>query len=335
MRLEDSILLKVVNLRKYFEIKRGLFSKPLMVKAVDGVSFELGKGEAISLVGESGSGKTTLAKTILRLYEPTDGTLIFNGKDITHLNAKNLMWYRKTVQLVQQDPFGSLPYFLTIREILEEPLRIHKIGDERSRDELVYKALENVRLLPAEDFLPKYPHMISGGQAQRVAIARALILQPELIVADEPVSMLDASVRVEILMLLRELQENRKISFIYVTHDLSTSRYFSDKIFIMYAGHIVEKAATLEILREPLHPYTIALFEAIPDPDPSNVRRRRKTPVGEPPSLLDPPLGCRFHPRCPHAKDICRKKEPPEVEVSKLHTVKCWLFAQEDSEGGA
>ncbi|MEM3660309.1 MAG: ABC transporter ATP-binding protein [Thermoproteota archaeon] len=334
MRLEDSILLKVVNLRKYFEIKRGLFSKPLMVKAVDGVSFELGKGEAISLVGESGSGKTTLAKTILRLYEPTDGTLIFNGKDITHLNAKNLMWYRKTVQLVQQDPFGSLPYFLTIREILEEPLRIHKIGDERSRDELVYKALENVRLLPAEDFLPKYPHMISGGQAQRVAIARALILQPELIVADEPVSMLDASVRVEILMLLRELQENRKISFIYVTHDLSTSRYFSDKIFIMYAGHMVEKAATLEILREPLHPYTTALFEAIPDPDPSNIRRRRKTPVGEPPSLLDPPPGCRFHPRCPHAKDICRKKEPPEVEVSEQHTVKCWLFAQ-DSEGVA
>ncbi|MCX8184101.1 MAG: ABC transporter ATP-binding protein [Crenarchaeota archaeon] len=330
--MEDSILLKVVDLRKYFEIKRGLFSKPLVVKAVDGVSFELKEGEAISLVGESGSGKTTLAKTILRLYEPTDGTLFFNGKDITHLNTKNLMWYRKTVQLVQQDPFGSLPYFLTIREILEEPLRIHKVGDERSRDELVRKALENVRLLPADDFLPKYPHMISGGQAQRVAIARALILQPKLIVADEPVSMLDASVRVEILMLLRELQENKKISFIYVTHDLSTSRYFSDKIFIMYAGHMVEKADTQEILREPLHPYTKALFEAIPDPDPLNVKRRRKTPAGEPPSLLDPPPGCRFHPRCPHAKDVCRRKEPPEVKVSELHTVKCWLFSQ-DSEG--
>ncbi len=331
--MEDSILLKVVNLRKYFEIKHGLFSKPLVVKAVDGVSFELRKGEAISLVGESGSGKTTLGKTILRLYESTEGNLFFNGKDITRLNAKNLMWYRKAVQLIQQDPFGSLPYFLTIQEILEEPLRVHKIGDKKSRDELVRKALENVRLLPADDFLPKYPHMISGGQAQRVAIARALILQPELIVADEPVSMLDASVRVEILMLLRELQENKKISFIYVTHDLSTSRYFSDKIFIMYAGHIIEKADTQEILREPLHPYTKALFEAIPDPDPLNVKRRRKTPTGEPPSLIDPPPGCRFHPRCPHAKDICRRKEPPEVKVSELHAVKCWLFSQEDSKG--
>jgi len=333
--LMNDALLKVMDLRKYFEIKRGLFSKSLVVKAVDGVSFQLSKGEAVSLVGESGSGKTTLGKTILRLYEPTQGALVFKGKDITHLDAKNLLWYRRAAQLIQQDPFGSLPYFLTIREILEEPLKIHKIGDERSRGEMVYKVLENVRLLPAEDFLPKYPHMISGGQAQRVAIARALILQPELIVADEPVSMLDASVRIEILTLLRELQENRKISFIYITHDLSTTRYFSDKIFIMYGGHIVEKADTQMILKEPLHPYTKALFEAIPDLDPSNVKRRRKTPPGEPPSLLDPPPGCRFHPRCPHAMDVCRREEPPEVEASETHKVKCWLYSQKNPKGVA
>jgi peptide/nickel transport system ATP-binding protein len=329
----DDTLLKVTDLRKYFEIKQSLFSKALVLKAVDGVSFQLSRGEAVSLVGESGSGKTTLGKTILRLYEPTQGTLVFKGRDITHLSTKNLMWYRRAVQLVQQDPFGSLPYFLTIREILEEPLKIHKIGDERSRSEMIYKALENVRLLPAEDFLPKYPHMISGGQAQRVAIARALILQPELIIADEPVSMLDASVRIEILTLLRELQENNKISFIYITHDLSTTRYFSDKIFIMYGGQIVEKADTQTILREPLHPYTKALFEAIPDLDPLNVKKRRKTPPGEPPSLLDPPPGCRFHPRCPYAMDICKVKEPPEVEVSEQHKVKCWLYSQENSKG--
>jgi len=318
-------LLEVKNLRKWFEIRKGFLAKPLYVKAVDGVTFELDRGEAVSLVGESGSGKTTLGKTILRLYEPTDGKMIFDGKDITHLDAKNILWYRRQTGLVQQDPFGALPPHMTIYRILEEPLIIHGFKNRHERREMIYRALEEVRLTPIEDFAPKYPHMLSGGQMQRVAIARALILRPKLIIADEPVSMLDASVRIEILTLLRDLQEKYKISFIYITHDLATTRYFSEWIYIMYAGHIVERAPTRRLLDNPLHPYTKALLAAIPDPDPENRKRYREVPPGEPPSLVNPPPGCRFAPRCPYATEKCNK-EPPEVEVEKNHWVKCWLF---------
>jgi len=320
-------LLKVENLKKWFEIKKGLFSPTLYVRAVDGVSFQLLSGEAISLVGESGSGKTTLGKTILRLYEPTSGKLYFEGKDITHLDDKNSLWYRRETALIQQDPFGALAPHFTIYRILEEPLIIHGFKDKRERRELVYRALREVRLVPEEDFAHKYPHMLSGGQMQRVAVARAIILRPKLIIADEPVSMLDASVRVEILNLLHELQNRNKISFIYITHDLATTRYFSEWIFIMYAGHIVEKARTKELLKKPLHPYTKALLAAIPDPDPENRKQFRDVPPGEPPSLVNPPPGCRFAPRCPYATDVCRK-EPPEIEVEKEHWVKCWLYKE-------
>ncbi|RLE69765.1 MAG: oligopeptide ABC transporter ATP-binding protein, partial [Thermoprotei archaeon] len=226
-------LLKVENLCKWFEVRKSLFSKPLYLKAVDNVSFELSKGEAVSLVGESGSGKTTLGKTILRLLEPTKGRILFEGKDVTHLKDKELMWYRRETSLVQQDPYGAMPTFMNVYRILEEPLLIHKVGTKEDRREMIFRALEEVRLTPIEDFAFKYPHMLSGGQLQRVAIARALILRPKLVIADEPVSMLDASVRVEILTLLRELQEKRRISFIYITHDLSTTRYFSEWIYIM------------------------------------------------------------------------------------------------------
>ena len=317
-------LLRVENLCKWFEVRRGLFSKPLYLKAVDNVSFELMRGEAVSLVGESGSGKTTLGRTILRLLEPTKGRIIFDGKDITHLKPKELMWYRREASLVQQDPYGALPSFMNIYRILEEPLLIHKVGDREERRERIFKALEEVRLTPVEDFAFKYPHMLSGGQLQRVAIARALILRPKLVIADEPVSMLDASVRIEILTLMRELQEKRRISFIYITHDLSTTRYFSEWIYIMYAGHMVERAPTSVLLKNPMHPYTKALLSAIPDPDPENRKRFREVPPGEPPSLIDPPPGCRFAPRCPFATEKC-KEEPPEVEVESNHWVKCWL----------
>ena len=320
-------LLYVENLKKYFEIKRGLFGRKGYVKAVDGVSLSLGRGESISIVGESDCGKTTLGKTILRLYEPTDGKIIFDGRDITHLKWKELRWYRRETGLVQQDPFGALPPFMTVKRILEEPLIIHKIRSREEREERIHRALERVKLTPIEDFIGKYPHMLSGGQQQRLVIARAIILEPKLIIADEPVSMLDASVRIEILKLLQDLQEKYHLSIIYITHDLSTTRYFSDRINIMYAAHIVESAETREILDNPMHPYTKALLNVIPDPDPSNRFIIKEVPSGEPPSLINPPRGCRFNPRCPSfMKGLCDVKEPPIIEVSKNHYVKCWLY---------
>ena len=320
-------LLQIENLKKYFEIKRGLFGRKGYVKAVDGVSLSLDRGESISIVGESGCGKTTLGKTILRLYEPTDGKIIFDGRDITHLKWKELRWYRRETGLVQQDPFGALPPFMTVKRILEEPLIIHKIRSREEREERIHRALERVKLTPIEDFIGKYPHMLSGGQQQRLVIARAIILEPKLIIADEPVSMLDASVRIEILKLLQDLQEKYHLSIIYITHDLSTTRYFSDRINIMYAAHIVESAETREILDNPMHPYTKALLNVIPDPDPSNRFIIKEVPSGEPPSLINPPRGCRFNPRCPSfMKGLCDVKEPPIIEVSKNHYVKCWLY---------
>ncbi|MEM2442280.1 MAG: ABC transporter ATP-binding protein [Candidatus Bathyarchaeia archaeon] len=324
--MENNCLLEVINLKKYFEVKKGFFSKPLYIKAVDGVSFSLKRGETIALVGESGSGKTTLGKTILGIYSPTSGKIIFKGRDLSNLKPNELPLYRRKVQLIQQDPFGSIPYFFPIYRVLEEPLIVNKIGNREERRKLIYDALMSVRLLPVEDFYSKYPHMLSGGQLQRVAIARALVIEPELIVADEPVSMLDASVKVEVLALLRELQEKRKISFIYITHDLSTIKYFSEKIFIMYAGQIVEKADREGLFKNPLHPYTQALLKAIPDIDPNNRKKFREVASGEPPSLINPPSGCRFNPRCPYVTDKCRVEEPPEIEVLLNHSVKCWLY---------
>lgn len=325
--MSDNTILSVADLCKWFELKKGIFGRAGYVKAVDGVTFDLKRGEAVSLVGESGSGKTTLGKTILRLYKPTSGKIIFDGRDITNLKGKDLLWYRRETGLVQQDPFGALPPFMTVRRILEEPLTIHKVkGSERLQR--VRRALEEVRLTPIEDFINKYPHMLSGGQQQRLVIARATILNPKLIVADEPVSMLDASVRIEILTLLKELQKRHNLTVIYITHDLSTTRYFSEWIYIMYAGKIVEKARTKELLKNPLHPYSRALLNTIPDPDPENRFKIRDVPPGEPPSLINPPEGCRFHPRCVHSIDgTCNKKDPPEIEAKKDHLVRCWLYA--------
>lgn len=326
--MSDTALLSVKDLRKWFELRKGIFGKAGYVKAVDGVSFDLKIGEAISLVGESGSGKTTLGKTILRLYKPTSGKIIFNDRDITNPGSKHLMWYRRETGLVQQDPFGALPPFMNIRRILEEPLIIHKIKDSSERVERIHKALEEVRLLPIEDFINKYPHMLSGGQQQRVVIARAILLNPKLLIADEPVSMLDASVRIEILTLSKELQEKHDLTVIYITHDLSTTRYFSEWIYIMYAGKIVEKAKTKELLKNSFHPYTKALLKATPDPDSENRFVLRDVPPGEPPNLINPPKGCRFHPRCIYVKKgLCNEKEPPEIEIEKDHFVKCWLYA--------
>ncbi len=324
---QDESLLSVRNLRTEFELRRWVFARAGFVRAVDSVSFELKRGEAIAVVGESGCGKSSLAKTILGLYRPAQGEVIFSGRNLAELNGRDLRWYRSQVGYVQQDPYGALPPFMPVRRILEEPLIVNRAGNKIERERRIREVLEEVRLTPVEDLLPKFPHMLSGGQQQRVVIARAMILRPKLLVADEPVSMLDASVRVEILELLHGLQRAHDLGVIYITHDLSSVRHFSERIFVMYAGKIIEKAAVHELIYNPLHPYTKALLAAIPDPDPENASTFKNVPPGEPPSLVQPPSGCRFHPRCPEfMKGLCEVKDPLEFEPRPEHFVMCWLY---------
>lgn len=320
------MLLEVKDLKTWFPVKRGLFSPVRYVKAVDGVTFSLEKGEVLAVIGESGSGKTTLGRTVLRLVKPTSGRIVFEGKDITFVEESGLRWYRFATAMIFQDPFSSLNPYHTVQYILEEPLILRGVPP-RERYERVVKALEEVRLTPPEDFLKKYPHMLSGGQRQRIGIARALITRPRFIVADEPVSMLDVSIRAEILSLIRSLQSKYGITMIYITHDIATAKYLADKILVMYAGKMVEYGPFRDVIKEPLHPYTQALIEALPDPDPTNRFRIRKVPPGEPPSLLNPPSGCRFHPRCPaKIEKKCDLQEPQLVEARRGHFVACWLY---------
>jgi peptide/nickel transport system ATP-binding protein len=315
------------RLRMWYAVRPGLFSKPRYVKAVDDVSISIGRGETLAIVGESGSGKTTLGRTLLRLLKPTGGELLFDGRDITQAKDSELLWFRRRTSIVLQDPFSSLNPYHNVKFIVEEPLIINGVSP-RERDEMVHRALEEVKLTPVSDYLYKYPHQLSGGQRQRVAIARAIVTRPDFIVADEPVSMLDASVRVEILTILKSIQERDKIAFAYITHDISTAKYFSDKILVMYAGKMAEIGPYRDVIKEPHHPYTQALIEAIPDPDPKNRFSERKVVGGEPPNLANPPSGCRFHPRCPFAMDICRREEPPMIEVKKGIHVACWLYVK-------
>ena len=325
---DNGKLLQVQDLHTWFELRRWGFGRAGFVHAVDGVNFELGKSEAVAFVGESGCGKTSLAKTILGIHKPTKGRIVFEGTDLTALSAKEMRQHRSEVGFVQQDPYGALPPFMNVERILEEPLIINKVGDEKERKQRILDALREVKMMPAEDFLPKFPHQLSGGQQQRIVIARAMILRPKLIVADEPVSMLDASVRVEILMLLRALQQEHHLAVSYITHDLSTVRYFAERIFVMYAGKIIEKALVDDLLRIPMHPYTLALLTAIPDPDYHNATVFKEIPPGEPPSLVHPPAGCRFHPRCAKMiKGVCDVDMPPEFEPQPKHFVECWLYS--------
>lgn len=322
----NGAMLQIRDLRVWFELRRFGFGRAGWVRAVDGVNFDLLHGEAIAIVGESGCGKSTLMKTILGLYQPTDGKVSVQGDAVGKLGSVGLKEYRSKIGYVQQDPFGALPPFMTVRAILEEPLAINNVPVHERADR-IKKAMVEVKLTPVDDFLGKFPHMLSGGQQQRVVIARAMILQPALIVADEPVSMLDASVRVEILKLLRALQESHNLAVIYITHDLSTVRYFSERIFVMYAGKLVEKAPVLSLLRNPEHPYTHALLAASVDPDARNASSLREVPPGEPPSLVHPPSGCRFHPRCPkRIEGLCAEEEPPEFESHPGHLTACWLY---------
>ncbi len=320
-------LLQIQDLHVWFELRKFGLGHAGYVRAVDGVDFTLHSGEAIGVVGESGCGKSTLMKTILGLNRPTQGDVIFAGENLKALSVREMRAYRSLVGYVQQDPYGALPPFMNLQRILEEPMIINGVKSKSDRLERIHKVLTEVKMTPVEDFMEKFPHMLSGGQQQRVVIARAMIMEPKLIVADEPVSMLDASVRVEILKLLRGLQDSHDLAVIYITHDLSTVRYFSERIFVMYAAKLVEKAKVDDLLRNPLHPYTHALLEATSDPDYKNALTYKEVPPGEPPSLIDPPTGCRFHPRCPHAiEGLCEVEVPPEFEPEPVHQVACWLY---------
>ncbi len=319
--------LSIQDLHVWFELRKFGFGRAGYVHAVDGVSFDLDQGKALAIVGESGCGKTTLMKTILGLYMPVKGDVVYKGNRLSEYSKADMRWYRSQVGFVQQDPYGALPPFMNVQRILEEPLIINGVKDKEERLERIHKVFEEVKMTPVEEFLPKFPHMLSGGQQQRVVIARAMILNPKLLVADEPVSMLDASVRVEILNLLRGLQEKHHLAVIYITHDLSTVRYFSEYIYVMYAGEIVEKATGDDLLKNPCHPYTLALLSATSDPDAKNVEKFQDVPPGEPPSLVKPPEGCRFHPRCKKMiPGLCDVESPPEFQPIKGHLVSCWLF---------
>lgn len=307
-----------------------MFSASAFVRAVDGVSLKIRRGETLALVGESGSGKTTFGKVVMGLVKPTAGRIIFDGVNIAELKEQELKRLRRRMGMVFQDPYSSLNPGFTIYRAVEEPLVVNKIGTREQRRERVLRALSEVKLNPPEFFASKYPHMLSGGQRQRAAIARAIVSDPEFIVADEPVTMLDASIRVEILLLLREIQRKHGLTILYITHDIATAKYFSDRIAVMYAGKFVEVGGTKEVLSNPRHPYTRSLIEAIPDPDPRNRLSFRKVIPGEPPSLSSPPSGCRFHPRCPYfIKGKCEVVEPPAYRHGDGWEVACFLLEEE------
>lgn len=325
--ISPDTLISVQNLHVWFELRKFGFGHAGYVRAVDDVSFNLRRNETIAVVGESGCGKSSLMKTILGINKHIKGEIFFEGKPMSSFSKKELVQYRSKVGYVQQDPYGALAPFMSVKTIMEEPLIIHGVRNKEERLARIHKAFEEVKLTPVDEFLPKFPHMLSGGQQQRVVIARAMIMNPKLLVADEPVSMLDASVRVEVLRLLRNLQETHELSVMYITHDLSTVRYFSEWIFVMYAGQLIEKANVDEVVMNAKHPYTHALLAATSDPDAKNVDEYQDVPPGEPPSLVNPPTGCRFHPRCPKIiQGLCDVENPPEFEPDENHFVYCWLY---------
>jgi len=323
-------ILEVKKLTKYFQAGRpGWFSRTEdFVHAVDDVDLQLKRGEVIALVGESGCGKSTLSLTLMGLEEATEGTIHFEGRDITHATPKERKAIRQRIQMVFQDPYESLNPTQTIEEIVSEPLVVHGItsnaDERRSR---VLRALEDSGLKPAEDYIQRFPHQLSGGQRQRVVIAGALVLEPHLLLADEPVSMLDVSIRAEIINLLADLRRTRGISVIFITHDLGTVGYFADRIAVMYLGRIVEIGTMREILKKAQHPYTQALLSVIPVPNP-RMRKKRMILQGETPNPVNLPKGCRFHPRCPVAIDICKQSDPPLIKVSDTHQAACVLLVK-------
>jgi len=325
-------LLVVTDLKTHFPIRKGILRRAVgAVRAVDGVSFAVDRGRTLGLVGESGCGKTTVGRSLLRLIEPTGGVVTFAGRDVRDLSGRELRPLRRRMQIVFQDPYGSLNPRMTVRAILEEGLLVHALGDRTERQRKMSAALDRTGMPAAA--LSRYPHEFSGGQRQRIAIARALVLEPEFIVLDEPVSALDVSIQAQVVNLLVELRKELGLTYLFISHDLSVVEYVADDVAVMYLGRLVEKAPSQEIYTAPLHPYTHALFSAVPRVDPAKRRGRIVLP-GDVPSPAKPPAGCRFHPRCPLAESACREIDPPATTVGD-HVVHCHVAARELAQGDA
>ncbi len=317
-------LLRVSDLEVHFPIKKGVLSRTVgHVYAVNGVSFTLAKGETLGLVGESGCGKTTTGMAILRLIDPTGGTVLFNGQDLARIPRSRLRSLRKQIQIIFQDPYSSLNPRMTVNQIIGDPMEIHGLYPGRERQERIAYLLEKVGFNPEQG--RRFPHEFSGGQRQRVGIARALALDPQLIIADEPVSALDVSIQAQIINLLIDLQEEFGLSYIVISHDLAVVEHICDRIAVMYLGHIVEMADYRDLYTDPRHPYTRALLSAIPVPDPK-ARRERVIPQGDVPSPMRPPPGCTFHPRCPRRMDVCSRVRPELLDLGSGHRVACHLY---------
>lgn len=325
---EQTPLLDIQGLKKYFPVKGPLGNiggTKGIVKAVNNVSFQLYEGETYGLVGESGCGKSTTGRTILRLVEPTEGKAIYNNKDLFQLSGKENRKMRQELQMVFQDPYSSLNPRKRIGQTLEEPLTIHNIGNKNERTDIVMDILDKVGM--RIDHYYRYPHELSGGQRQRIGLARALIVNPKIIIADEPVSALDVSIQSQVINLLQELQEEMKLTYLFIAHDISVVRHISDRIGVMYLGNLVEEAFTDELVESPLHPYTQALLSAVPLPNPK-AKKERIVLKGELPSPLNPPSGCVFHTRCPFAMDICKQKAPVMQAKAPGHQVACHLYEE-------
>ncbi len=323
----DKEFLKVENLKKYFVIEKSLFGKPLRyLKAVDDVSFTLERGKTIGVVGESGCGKTTLGRTILKLYEPDGGKIFFEGQELTHLKKKKMRRFRTDMQLVFQDPYSSLPPRMTVGSLIEEGVKVHKVVPKEQVHDYVMDIMKKCGLQP--QYYDRYPHEFSGGQRQRICIARALAVKPKLVICDEPVSALDVSIQAQIINLLKELQNDMGLTYVFISHDLSVVKYVTDSVLVMYLGNMMEKGNTDEIFRNPLHPYTKALFSAVPVPNP-DVKMHRIILEGDIPSPANPPRGCKFHTRCAQCMNVCKFVPPRYAEVKPEHFVACHLYDEE------
>ncbi|QOJ78938.1 ABC transporter ATP-binding protein [Infirmifilum lucidum] len=323
-------LLRVENLKVYYPLRRTLeeilAGVRRFLRAVDGVSFSILEGESLALVGESGSGKTTVARAIVGLVEPTEGRITYNGYDVAAFRGRELAMFRRSVQMVFQDPSVSLNPRMRVGDQVKFPLDVNKIGSKEERRQIVLETLKRVGLVPPEDFYNRYPHQLSGGQRQRVAIARALVLRPRLLIADEPISNIDVSARAQILSLLKELREEMGLTLLYITHDLSSAWAVADKVAVMYLGKILEYGRVDDVFTNPLHPYTRALLSSVPSLSPEQKLRKKLLLSGEVPNAINIPSGCRLHPRCPFASQKCRVEEPSLLDAGNGHLVACHLY---------